>query len=116
MLKGKLKLPEKTKRVFPDRLGSLVAGFENKAEENGGSDPVFDSGEELEMILPNGYGSGRESQIDEEDEDFDDEKLDRELDLRVQQRPEREGPGSLSVLAAIAADDKRSDLEYEVRI
>ncbi|PQQ14146.1 TBC1 domain family member 13 isoform X1 [Prunus yedoensis var. nudiflora] len=75
MLKGKLKLPDKAKRAFPDRLGSLVAGFEDKEEGNRGSDLVFESGEELETIQPNGYGSGGET---------------------------------------IAADDKRSDLEYEL--
>lgn len=115
MLKGKLKLPDKAKRAFPDRLGSLVAGFEDKEEENRGSDLVFESGEELETIQPNGYGSGGESENDEDDEDYD-EKVDRESDLRIRPKPEREGPGSVSVLAAIAADDKRSDLEYEVRI
>lgn len=73
---------------------------------------MFESGEELETIQPNGYGSSAESDND----DFDDEKVERESDLRVrQQKPERDGPGSASVLAAIAADDKRSDLEYEVR-
>ncbi|ONH98332.1 hypothetical protein PRUPE_7G243700 [Prunus persica] len=113
MLKGKLKLPDKAKRAFPDRLGSLVAGFEDKEEENRGSDLVFESGEELETIQPNGYGSGGESENDEDDEDYD-EKVDRESDLRIRPKPEREGPGSVSVLAAIAADDKRSDLEYEL--
>ncbi|KAH0970335.1 hypothetical protein GBA52_022491 [Prunus armeniaca] len=113
MLKGKLKLPDKAKRAFPDRLGSLVAGFEDKEEENRGSDLVFESGEELETIQPNGYGSGGESENDQDDEDYD-EKVDRESDLRVRPKPEREGPGSVSVLAAIAADDKRSDLEYEL--
>ncbi|XP_021817799.1 TBC1 domain family member 13-like isoform X2 [Prunus avium] len=113
MLKGKLKLPDKAKRAFPDRLGSLVAGFEDKEEGNRGSDLVFESGEELETIQPNGYGSGGESENDEDDEDYD-EKVDRESDLRVRPKPEREGPGSVSVLAAIAADDKRSDLEYEL--
>lgn len=116
MLKGKLKLklPDKAKCVFPDRLGSLVVGFDDKMDEDGGggSDLVFESGEELETIQPNGYGSSAESDND----DFDDEKVERESDLRVrQQKPERDGPGSASVLAAIAADDKRSDLEYEVR-
>ncbi|BBH08498.1 Ypt/Rab-GAP domain of gyp1p superfamily protein [Prunus dulcis] len=113
MLKGKLKLPDKAKRAFPDRLGSLVAGFEDKEEENRGSDLVFESGEELETIQPNGYGSGGECENDEDDEDYD-EKVDRESDLRVRPKPEREGSGSVSVLAAIAADDKRSDLEYEL--
>ncbi|KAL6223890.1 hypothetical protein ACLB2K_002747 [Fragaria x ananassa] len=111
MLKGKLKLPDKARRVFPDRLGSLVAGFDEKAEEDGASDLVFESGEELETIQPNGYGSsGGESGV----EDFEEERVERvEPDLRVRQpRPERDGPGS--VMAAIAADERRSDLEYEV--
>ncbi|KAM2050613.1 hypothetical protein FF1_032144 [Malus domestica] len=56
MVKGKLKLLEKAKRIFPVRLGSLVARFENKEEENDGSDLVFESGEELETILPNELG------------------------------------------------------------
>lgn len=53
-----------------------------------------------------------EKEIDEDDEDFDDERVDRESDLRVRQRPEMEVSGSVSLLAAIAADDKGSDLEY----
>ncbi|KAM5547913.1 hypothetical protein ABKV19_002067 [Rosa sericea] len=111
MLKGKLKLPDKARRVFPDRLGSLVAGFDEKADDDGGSDLVFESGEELETIQPNGYGSSGESEI----ADFEEEKVGMEPDLRVRQpKPDRNGPGSVSVLAAIAADDKRSDLEYEV--
>ncbi|XP_040370896.1 TBC domain-containing protein C1952.17c isoform X2 [Rosa chinensis] len=111
MLKGKLKLPDKARRVFPDRLGSLVAGFDEKADDDGGSDLVLESGEELETIQPNGYGSSGESEI----ADFEEEKVGREPDLRARlPKPDRDGPGSVSVLAAIAADDKRSDLEYEV--
>ncbi|KAM0985094.1 hypothetical protein ACFX13_012622 [Malus domestica] len=54
MVKGKLQLMEKAKRILTVRLGSLVAGFEDKEEENGGSNLLLESGEELETILPNG--------------------------------------------------------------
>lgn len=114
MLKGKLKLPEKARKAFPDRLGSLVAGFDDKEEENAG----LDFGEELETFQPNGFSSDRESDQSEGDGDgFVEDKMAGvgESDSRARQRPERES-ASVSVLEAIAADEKRSDLEYEVGI
>ncbi|XP_062148265.1 uncharacterized protein LOC133857146 [Alnus glutinosa] len=109
MLKGKLKLPvpEKARRAFPDRLGSLVAGLDDKEDECGGSDVVFESGEELETFRPNGFGSDRESV-------GDDEKFHEESDVKVRPRPDRDGAGLAWVAQVIAADEKRSDLEYEL--
>ncbi|KAF5482173.1 hypothetical protein F2P56_002762 [Juglans regia] len=108
MLKGKLKLPlpEKARRVFPDRLGSLVAGFDDKEEDNGGSDIAFEPGEELETFQPNGFGSDRASD--------DDKKFQEELEVKVRPRPDKDGAGPASVSRVIAADEKRSDLEYEL--
>uniref|UniRef100_A0A5B7B1R2 Putative TBC1 domain family member 13 n=1 Tax=Davidia involucrata TaxID=16924 RepID=A0A5B7B1R2_DAVIN len=114
MLKGKLKLPEKARRAFPDRLGSLVAGFDDKDEENRGFDQAFESGpsgEELETFQPNGFGLDRE--FDEEDDD-DYEKSDGESDLRTRQKSDKDAVASVSVSEIIAADEKRSDLEYEL--
>ena len=119
MLKGstKLNFPEKkARKAFPDRLGSLVAGFDDKREEQlGGFDSAFESGEELETFGPNdGFGSGRETQNDGV-EGFDDETVNGVSGFQVRMKPERESAASVSVLEAIAADEKRSDLEYEVR-
>ncbi|KAA8535097.1 hypothetical protein F0562_030100 [Nyssa sinensis] len=111
MLKGKLKLPEKARRVFPDRLGSLVAGFDDNKDDKGGPDQLIESGEELETFQPNGFGLDREF---DEDYDDDDGKSDGELDLRVRQKPDKEAVASVSVSEIIAADEKRSDLEYEL--
>lgn len=106
MLKSKLKLPEKARRVFPDRLGSLIAGVDGKEEENRDSDWAFESGEELEILEPN--GSGMES----EDEYM--KKTDEQCESRARVGPEKEGAGLVSVKEVLAADEKRSDLEYEV--
>lgn len=111
MLKGKLKLSAKAPRVFPDRIGSLVSGFDDKEDENGESDSAldFESGEELEILQPSGAGSGREI------EDGYVDIMEGQLESRVRQRSEKDGSGLVSVKEVIAADEKRSDLEYEVR-
>ncbi|GAV68354.1 RabGAP-TBC domain-containing protein [Cephalotus follicularis] len=121
MLKGKLKLPDKARRVFPDRLGSLVAGFnDDKDEEIGGYDSVFECGEELEIIHSNGFGSGRASDdVGGGDDDCDkvEEKkkmVDSGLEKWARQKPEKDGVGLVSVKEILAADEKRSDLEYEL--
>ena len=112
MLKGKLKLPlpvpDKARRAFPDRLGSLVAGFDGKEEEYcGGSDlVVFEPGEELETFQPNGFVSDKESDGVE--------NFVEESDIKVRPRPEKDGAGPVSTVQVIAVDEKRSDLEYEV--
>ncbi|KAL6331146.1 hypothetical protein AAG906_009574 [Vitis piasezkii] len=108
MLKGKLKLPEAARRAFPDRLGSLVMGFDDKDDENGGSDLVFGSGEELETFQPNGFGLDRESDEDEEHKPSDDS------DMRIRQRSDKDGASSVSVSEIIAADEKRSDIAFEL--
>ncbi|GLT75679.1 hypothetical protein SLA2020_473830 [Shorea laevis] len=101
MLKGKLKLPvpEKARRAFPDRLGSLVAGLDDKEDECGGSDVVFEPGEELETFHPNGFGSDRKS-------DGKDDKFHEESDVKVRPRPDRDGAGPALALRVIAADEK----------
>lgn len=107
MLKGKIKLPEKARRAFPDVLGSLVAGFDEKDEENGG---FFDRviGEELETLQPHGFSSDRE--IDEYERD-DEKYSDGDL---VREKHEKDVGVSVSVKEVIAKDEKRSDLEYEL--
>ncbi|KAI9126013.1 hypothetical protein K1719_003431 [Acacia pycnantha] len=86
MIKGKLKIPapDKPRRVFPDRLGSLVAGYEGRNDEIEGSDCEFESGKELEPIQYNALVYEREGEIGNE------------------------------VLKAIVMDEKRSDLEHEL--
>ena len=107
MLKGKLKLPlpvpDKARRAFPDRLGSLVAGFDGKEEEYcGGSDlVVFELGEELETFQPNGFMSDKES---DGVENF----------VEDRPKPKKDEAGPVSTVQVIAVDEKRSDLEYEV--
>ncbi|KAK4604411.1 hypothetical protein RGQ29_012780 [Quercus rubra] len=112
MLKGKLKLPlpvpDKARRAFPDRLGSLVAGFDGKEEEYGGGSDlvVFEPGEELETFQPNGFVSDKESDGVE--------NFVEESDIKVRPRPEKDGAGPVSTVQVIAVDEKRSDLEYEL--
>lgn len=93
---------------LPPRLGSLVAGSEDREEGLLGSDPALELGEELETFQPNGFGSDRESEDDVVEGS-------RESGFRVRQKPERNPVDSVSVMEAIAADEKRSDLEFEVR-
>ncbi|XP_062078063.1 TBC domain-containing protein C1952.17c-like [Humulus lupulus] len=120
MLKGgKLKLPEKPRKAFPDRLGSLVVGFDDKEEEGdelGGFASVIDSGEELETFLPNdgSIGSIQENESDAV-KGFDDEDVEVS-DFEVRMKLRREQASSVSVLKAIAADEKRSNLEYELSL
>lgn len=124
MLKNKLKIPDKTRKPFPDRLGSLVAGFDGRDGENGVSDAALEFGEELETIQPNGFGSDREFEepdggVEEECAQGEDQAARAgsgggEPEFWARQRPAREGSGPVSVLEVIAADEKRSDVEYEV--
>ncbi|GKV06310.1 hypothetical protein SLEP1_g18210 [Rubroshorea leprosula] len=112
MLKGKLKLP--------DRLGSLVNGFEDRDEESGGSSSVFDYGEELEIIQPNGSGSGRDSEADDEGDKEEEVmgtrkmKIEEEPNHKVRLKPDKEGFTPVSVNEVIEADEKRSDVMYEL--
>ncbi|KAG5097372.1 hypothetical protein JHK82_047226 [Glycine max] len=70
MLKGKLKLPapDKVRRVFPDRLGSLVAGFDEKGHGIEGSEFKLESGKELKPIQPGelGFHIGSDDDDDKE--------------------------------------------------
>jgi len=105
MLKGKIKLPapDKVRRVFPDRLGSLVLGFDEKGNEVKVLEFEFESGEELEPIQPGELGFQRES--NDGDEAMDDDVKDQII---------RQKPNPVSVLKSISDEEKRSDLEYEV--
>lgn len=113
MLKGKLKLPapDRARRDFPDRLGSLVIGFDEKVNEIGGSEFEVESGEELEPIKPGAFGFHREG--DDGGEAIDDGDDEGE---KIRQRPNKEAVAASvsSVLKSISVDEKRSDLEYEV--
>ncbi|KAF5934958.1 hypothetical protein HYC85_026087 [Camellia sinensis] len=107
----------KARRVFPDHLGSLVAGFEDREQEIEikVSDPTFEPGEELETFQPNVLASDRE--IDKiDDYEIDNGKYsDGESDLsKVRPKPEKDVAASVSVKEIIVADEKRSDLEYEL--
>ncbi|KAL9443374.1 hypothetical protein AB3S75_016683 [Citrus x aurantiifolia] len=108
MFEGKLNLPEKACRAFPDRLGSLAAGFDIKDDRSGKSDSAFESGEELEILKPNGPGSAPESEDDYV------EMMEEHFESRVRRNPKKYGSRLVSVKEVIAADDKRSDLEYEL--
>lgn len=70
MLKGKLKLPapDKVRRVFPDQLGSLVAGFDEKGHGIEGSEFKLESGKELKPIQPGelGFHIGSDDDDDKE--------------------------------------------------
>ncbi|KAK3002074.1 hypothetical protein RJ639_020538 [Escallonia herrerae] len=116
LLKAKFKLPERARRAFPDRLGSLVAaGFEDRGEEDGGSDQALELGEELETFLPSGFGSGRELGGYNGDDDDDQGRRGGLVEPKVVlAKPNKEAQVSASVSEVIAADDKRSDLEYEL--
>ncbi|MBA0690237.1 hypothetical protein Golax_006923 [Gossypium laxum] len=118
MLKGK-------KLKLPDRLGSLVAGFEDKDEDSGGSGSVCELGEELEILQPTGFRSDRESETDDDhdhNEVQEEEptvkrkmKADAELEHNGRQpRHEKDGSSHISVIKTIEADEKRSDIEYEI--
>ncbi|KAJ8753209.1 hypothetical protein K2173_017804 [Erythroxylum novogranatense] len=118
MFRGKLKLPDKARRGFPDRLGSLVAGLEGKEDDMGAYDSLFESGEELDIILPNGLDLAKERDYDFESDHCDDDSVGGVCE-RLRDREDTMGQkgsdkhGSVSVLEAIVADEKRSDLEYE---
>ncbi|XP_028760720.1 TBC1 domain family member 13 isoform X2 [Neltuma alba] len=109
MIKGKLKLPapDKPRSVFPDRLGSLVSGYEGRDDGIEGSDCEFESGKELEPIQPNALGCDQEG-------DVDNENYDDQVDSNVRQRPIKDVVNPVSVLKAIVMDEKRSDLEHEL--
>ncbi|KAF6156656.1 hypothetical protein GIB67_017792 [Kingdonia uniflora] len=103
MLKLNLNLSEKTKRVLPDRLGSLIAGFETKEEEDVGESGLgLDHlGEELETFHSCGYDL--ETVSDEE-----------EWDSMIRPIPVKENQSSVvSVAEMISADEKRSELDFE---
>lgn len=117
MLKDKLKLPASHKpgRIFPDRLGTLVmvAGLDEKGNEIERSEFEVESGEELEAIKPGALGFHRES--GDGGEAMDEEK--DENDQRIRQKPNKDAAStSVSVLKSISLDEKRSDLEFEVRV
>ncbi|KAK3001431.1 hypothetical protein RJ639_021831 [Escallonia herrerae] len=116
LLKAKLKLPERARRAFPDRLGSLVAtGFEDRGEEYGGSDQALELGEELETFLPSGFPSDRELGGYNDDDDDDQGRRGDLVDQKlVRTKPVKEAQVSASVSEVIAADDERSDLVYEL--
>ncbi|KAJ6673201.1 TBC1 DOMAIN FAMILY MEMBER 13-LIKE [Salix viminalis] len=99
---------------LPDMLGSLVSGFDEKEMKNGGLRPVLEPGEELEIMEPNGIELGHK----ENEYGFDDlvngTDLDKEGAFRTRKRPDKDGTGRISVMEVIAADEKRSDIEYEL--
>lgn len=113
MLKGKLKIPDKARKVFPDRLGSLRKGIDGKDEEEkfSGSGPgleaEFEFGEELEPIV---HGIGYGSDNDNKNGDL---KLEDDLEVKGRVRSEKETI-VVSAKQVIELDEKRSDLEYEL--
>ncbi|KAF7838735.1 TBC1 domain family member 13 [Senna tora] len=115
MIKGKLKLPplnNRIRKVFPDRLGSLVSGFEGiiKGVRIRGSVWEVEMGEELEPIPPNAVGFGRER-------DADDVYIEEDVvDTRVRIGPNKDAAAATPVLVlkSIVEEEKRSDFEYEL--
>ncbi|KAM7264347.1 hypothetical protein ACFE04_002030 [Oxalis oulophora] len=113
MLKGKkLKLP------FPDqRLLSIVSGEEVSRSP---ASIFSDCGEELEVLHSIGFGPGRgviDDEIKKQKLDGDDDDDDDGLESWARSRPEKDVSSSsalVSVVDVIAADEKRSDLEYEL--
>ena len=105
--KGRLKLP--------DSLGSLVSGFDDKEMKNGGPGTVLEPGEELEIMEPNGTEFSHKENEYGFDDLVNDTDLDKEGAFRTRKRPGKDGTGRISVMEVIAADEKRSDIEYEVR-
>ncbi|PSR84508.1 TBC1 domain family member protein [Actinidia chinensis var. chinensis] len=117
MLKAKIKLPEKALCALPDRLGNLDAGSDGREQEIGGSDWALESGEELETFQPNGLGLGGSGpEIDEYERD-DGKCSENEFEQsKVRPRNERDVGVSVSVKEIIAADERRSDLDYELSL
>ncbi|XP_021912120.1 TBC1 domain family member 13-like isoform X6 [Carica papaya] len=105
MLKGKLKLP--------DRLGNLVVDFEDRDDKIGGSSSVLASSEELEIILPNGLGFSRHKDDGDGLCCTEEKKTNEAAIFRASARPYKDRAGSVSAMAFIAADEKRSDFEYQ---
>ncbi|KAJ4958055.1 hypothetical protein NE237_025166 [Protea cynaroides] len=106
MPKGKPKISEKHKGGLPDLLGGLVASLEHKENDGGGSSLHLEPGKELETFQLN------ESEL--ENENNDDGKTDEDLDLADRRRIDKEVGAPVSVSAIIAADEKRSELEFEL--
>nr|XP_027069770.1 TBC1 domain family member 13-like isoform X1 [Coffea arabica] len=113
MLKGKklLKFPQKSHHSFPNGLGSLVAGFDAHGDggedENGVVYKELESGEELETFQPFGLGSHGDVD-DHQNEGTSYVKSDAGFS-------EIRAPPIHKVdVEAIDADDKRSDLDYEL--
>ncbi|XP_021912116.1 TBC1 domain family member 13-like isoform X2 [Carica papaya] len=106
MLKGKLKLP--------DRLGNLVVDFEDRDDKIGGSSSVLASSEELEIILPNGLGFSRHKDDGDGLCCTEEKKTNEAAIFRASARPYKDRAGSVSAMAFIAADEKRSDFEYQL--
>ncbi|XP_071908689.1 uncharacterized protein [Coffea arabica] len=113
MLKGKklLKFPQKSHHSSPNGLGSLVAGFDAHGDggedENGVVYKELESGEELETFEPFGLGSHGDVD-DHQNEGTSYVKSDAGFS-------EIRAPPKHKVdVEAIDADDKRSDLDYEL--
>ncbi|GAB2300333.1 hypothetical protein Dimus_034370 [Dionaea muscipula] len=108
MLKRKIKLPEKALKAFPEKIGGLVKGFDgNKDGEEGGSEPAFELGEELETLHTVGIGSSGK-----ENDEID--NLDEKLGVRLWAKPDKEVWSAPVLKHVIEIDEKRSDLEYEL--
>lgn len=108
ILKSKLKIPEKSLQIFPNHLGSLIAGPEEK-------DVVSEEApeEELETFLPNGFVLERE--IGEYERDDEEERGDGELGLsKLGKKIDKDVGVTFSDRESILADEKRSDLEFEL--
>lgn len=118
MIKGKLKIPnpnDRPKKKLPDVLGSLVSGFDDRDGDIGGSGSVFEPGEELETFQPNGFGQERECEAGESELEGDEERqMVAASELRTRMKGFKDGQGPVSAVEVIVADEKRSNLEYEV--
>ncbi|CAM8945903.1 unnamed protein product [Rhodiola kirilowii] len=111
MMKQKLKLPEKAKRVFPDRLGSWVGRMEDKDGGVGEVDSICVFVKELETFQPNGFESEKGS------EGKGESVVECQCEAVVKARPvrhEKEGRSAVRIDDVLAADEKRSDVEFEL--
>lgn len=105
---SKLKVSEKARKlVFPEMLGSLVVGREERNYIMGSDKRDESTGEELRTFEPHGFAL--KHMIKDQTNDFDEE-------LSVPQKTNRSLGAIVHACINDDDDEKRSDLEYEVRL
>ncbi|XP_009610879.1 uncharacterized protein [Nicotiana tomentosiformis] len=103
---SKLKVSEKARKlVFPEMLGSLVVGREERNYIMGSDKRDESTGEELRTFEPHGFAL--KHMIKDQTNDFDEE-------LSVPQKTNRSLGAIVHACINDDDDEKRSDLEYEL--